>query len=105
MKPTRWATARWPGAGHQPHLAEGQGFTGRRSPRSKAALPSAFDIKFVFNQWTLGEDFCTQVLGIPAEKLNDPTFDLLTILGFSKADIEAANTMSAGDDAGRRAAS
>ena len=45
-------------------------------------------IRFVFNQWTLGEEFCTQVLGIPAEKLNDPTFDLLKHLGFSKADIE-----------------
>ena len=56
-----------------------------------AALAQAFDIRFVFNQWTLGEEFCTQVLGIPAEKLNDPTFDLLRSLGFSRADIEAAN--------------
>jgi ribonucleoside-diphosphate reductase alpha chain len=32
---------------------------------------------------------------VPAEKLNDPAFDLLTCLGFSKKDIEAANTMSA----------
>jgi len=30
-------------------------------------------------------------LGIPAEKLNDPTFDLLRHLGFSKAEIDAAN--------------
>ncbi|MEL7114185.1 MAG: vitamin B12-dependent ribonucleotide reductase, partial [Pseudomonadota bacterium] len=57
----------------------------------EAALPSAFDIRFVFNQWTLGEEFCTGTLGIPAEKLNDPTFVLLSHLGFSKADIEAAN--------------
>ena len=56
-----------------------------------AALESAFDIRFVFNQWTLGEAFCTEVLGIAAEKLNDPTFDLLKSLGFSRADIDAAN--------------
>jgi ribonucleoside-diphosphate reductase alpha chain len=56
-----------------------------------AALESAFDIRFVFNQWTLGAEFCTNVLGIPAEKLNDPTFDLLKSLGFTRADIEAAN--------------
>jgi ribonucleoside-diphosphate reductase alpha chain len=31
------------------------------------------------------------VLGIPPAKLNDPTFDLLSHLGFSKKDIEAAN--------------
>ena len=57
----------------------------------EAALPSAFDIRFVFNQWTLGEALCTDVLGIPTEKLNDPTFDMLRHLGFSKAEIEAAN--------------
>jgi len=39
----------------------------------------------------LGEEFCTQVLGIPEAKLNDPTFDLLKSLGFSKADVDAAN--------------
>ena len=36
-------------------------------------------------------EFCTDVLGIPADKLNDPTFDLLRHLGFSKTDIDAAN--------------
>ncbi|MEL7346064.1 MAG: vitamin B12-dependent ribonucleotide reductase, partial [Pseudomonadota bacterium] len=56
-----------------------------------AALESAFDIRFVFNQWTLGEEFCTGTLGIPAAKLVDPTFDMLRHLGFSKADIDMAN--------------
>ena len=54
-------------------------------------MPTAFDIRFVFNQWTLGEEFCTKTLGIPAEKLNDPSFDLLRSLGFSKTEIDAAN--------------
>lgn len=67
------------------------GFGAAELAKVDAALESAFDIRFVFNQWTLGEEFCTQVLGIPAEKLNDPTFDLLRSLGFSRADIEAAN--------------
>ena len=31
------------------------------------------------------------MLGIPAEKLNDPTFDLLASLGYARADIDAAN--------------
>ncbi|NSX55669.1 vitamin B12-dependent ribonucleotide reductase [Parasulfitobacter algicola] len=69
----------------------GHGFGQNELDKIEAALPSAFDIRFVFNQWTLGEEFCTNVLGIPTEKLNDPTFDLLRHLGFSKADIEAAN--------------
>ena len=69
----------------------GHGFGQAEIDKVEAALASAFDIRFVFNQWTLGEEFCTEVLGIPAAKLNDPTFDLLSSLGFSKAQIEAAN--------------
>ena len=69
----------------------GHGFGANELAKIDTALKQAFDIRFVFNQWTLGEAFCTQVLGIPTEKLNDPTFDLLRSLGFSKADIEAAN--------------
>ena len=67
------------------------GFGPRELEKIEAALPSAFDIRFVFNQWTLGEDFCLKSLGIPQEKLNDPGFDLLRHLGFTKAQIDAAN--------------
>ena len=69
----------------------GHGFGPAELEKVEAALKSAFDIRFVFNQWTLGADFCTKSLGIPTEKLNDPTFDLLRHLGFTRADIEAAN--------------
>ncbi|MEL6519223.1 MAG: adenosylcobalamin-dependent ribonucleoside-diphosphate reductase, partial [Pseudomonadota bacterium] len=48
----------------------GHGFGKAEIDKIEAALPSAFDIRFVFNQWTLGEEFCTGTLGIPAEKLN-----------------------------------
>ncbi|MBU2867164.1 vitamin B12-dependent ribonucleotide reductase [Pacificibacter marinus] len=78
-----------PGINHTSLI--GHGFGKEQIKKIEAALPSAFDIRFVFNQWTLGEDFCTGTLGIPAEKLNDPSFDLLRSLGFSKAEIEAAN--------------
>ncbi|WP_410217044.1 vitamin B12-dependent ribonucleotide reductase [Paracoccus sp. (in: a-proteobacteria)] len=69
----------------------GHGFGVREIEKVEQTLASAFDIRFVFNQWTLGEDFCRGTLGIPAEKLNDPTFDLLRHLGFTRAQIEAAN--------------
>ncbi|MBT8152436.1 vitamin B12-dependent ribonucleotide reductase [Epibacterium ulvae] len=69
----------------------GHGFGPRELAKIDAALESAFDVRFVFNQWTLGEDFCTGVLGIPSAKLNDPTFDLLKHLGFNKTEIDAAN--------------
>ena len=69
----------------------GHGFGEAEIAKVEAALATAFDIRFVFNQWTLGVDFCTGTLGIPEAKLNDPTFDLLRHLGFSKGQIEAAN--------------
>ncbi len=78
-----------PGINHTALI--GHGFGQAEIAKIEAALPQAFDIRFVFNQWTLGAEFCTDVLGIPAQKLNDPTFDLLRHLGFSKADIDAAN--------------
>ncbi|WP_270730896.1 vitamin B12-dependent ribonucleotide reductase [Shimia sp. Alg240-R146] len=78
-----------PGINHTSLI--GHGFGQNEIDKVEAALGSAFDIRFVFNQWTLGEEFCTNVLGIPTDKLNDPSFDLLASLGYSKADIEAAN--------------
>jgi ribonucleoside-diphosphate reductase alpha chain len=69
-----------------------RGFTEEKLEALEKTLASAFDIKFVFNKWALGEDFLTGTLKVPADKLDDPAFDILTFLGFSKADIEAANT-------------
>ena len=69
----------------------GNGFGKAELEKIEGALGSAFDIRFVFNQWTLGEEFCTKVLGIPQAKLSDPSFDMLRHLGYSKADIDAAN--------------
>lgn len=78
-----------PGVNHTRLMAHG--FGPAQIEKLEAALATAFDIRFVFNQWTLGETFCKDTLGIPAAKLNDPTFDLLRHLGFTKAEIDAAN--------------
>ncbi len=69
----------------------GHGFGPAQLQKVDKSLAAAFDIRFVFNQWTLGEEFCREVLGIPTDKLNDPTFDLLRHLGYTKAEIDAAN--------------
>ena len=69
----------------------GHGFGQTEIDKVEAALPSAFDIRFVFNQWTLGVDFCKGTLGIPEDLLNNPSFDLLSHLGFSKKQVEGAN--------------
>ena len=68
-----------------------KGFTDEAIAKVEKALPTAFDIKFAFNKWTLGEEFCRDKLGLSAEDLASPAFDLLAALGFSKREIEAAN--------------
>ena len=78
-----------------PHINEERlrelGFEDKQLEAVETALPGAFDIKFAFNQWTLGEEFCLDVLDISEEKLNEPNFDMLSHLGFSAKQIEEAN--------------
>ena len=54
-------------------------------------MPSAFDVSFVFNHYTLGEDFCKETLGLTDEQLGDYEFSILKHLGFTSKEIEAAN--------------
>ncbi len=68
-----------------------KGFGEEQINRIEAALESAFDIRFVFNKWTLGDEFCSDVLKLDTDLLNAADFDLLRSIGFSKAEIEAAN--------------
>jgi ribonucleoside-diphosphate reductase alpha chain len=84
------------GAGMNHTSLIGHGFGPAEIEKIEAALPSAFDIRFVFNQWTLGEEFCTKTLGIPAEKLNDPTFDMLRTSASPRPRSTRPTTMSAG---------
>jgi ribonucleoside-diphosphate reductase alpha chain len=72
-----------------------KGFTDEAISKLKSALQNAFDIKFVFNRWTLGDDFL-KTLKITDDQLNDINFNLLGFLGFSKADIDAANNYCCG---------
>ena len=71
-------------------LAE-KGFGEEQLAAIEAALPSSFDIKFAFNHFTLGEDFCKDTLGLTEEQLNDFTFDMLRHLGFTRDQIQDAN--------------
>jgi ribonucleoside-diphosphate reductase alpha chain len=67
-----------------------KGFTSEVIEKVEKALPTAFDIKFVFNKWTLGADFLRE-LGVAPADLAAPNFDLLAHLGFTRREIEAAN--------------
>ncbi len=53
------ATAAWrrrPAINHT--TLKAKGFTDEAIAKIEKALPTAFDIKFAFNKWTLGEEFC-----------------------------------------------
>jgi ribonucleoside-diphosphate reductase alpha chain len=69
----------------------GKGFGAEEIGEIEAALESAFDIRFVFNKYTLGPKFCRDVLKLDDATMDAPDFDMLKMLGFSKADIDAAN--------------
>jgi ribonucleoside-diphosphate reductase alpha chain len=68
-----------------------KGFTDEAIEKVAKALPTAFDIKFAFNKWTLGAEFLRDQLGVDAEDLAAPSFDLLAHMGYTKREIEAAN--------------
>ena len=68
-----------------------KGFGDAEIDKVEAAMESAFDVKFAFNRFTLGDDFCKDTLGFTDEQLNDFSFNMLEALGFEKDAIEAAN--------------
>jgi ribonucleoside-diphosphate reductase alpha chain len=67
-----------------------KGFIADEIKRLDAAVVAAFDIAFVFNKYTLGEE-CLQRLGFSPDEYNDFEWSLLEALGFSEGEIEAAN--------------
>ncbi|OBZ94241.1 ribonucleotide-diphosphate reductase subunit alpha [Pararhizobium polonicum] len=74
-----------------PGSLKAKGFTDDKIEAINGATKAAFDIKFVFNQWTLGVEFLKDTLKVTDEQLADMSFNLLEHIGFSKKDIEAAN--------------
>ncbi|KXK38558.1 MAG: Vitamin B12-dependent ribonucleotide reductase [Candidatus Hinthialibacteria bacterium OLB16] len=68
-----------------------KGFTEEVLERLEAEVRSAFDIRYVFTRYTVGEDFCRNHLGIPEERLLGQSFDLLEELGFTETEIQEAN--------------
>ncbi|MEM8636668.1 MAG: vitamin B12-dependent ribonucleotide reductase, partial [Pseudomonadota bacterium] len=85
--------AQAPGVNHATLRAKG--FTDEAIEKLEAGLASAFDIKFAFNRWTLGDDICKE-LGFTEEQLNDHTFEMLPALGFTREEIEMANEHACG---------
>ncbi len=73
-----------------------RGFDADTLARVEKALPTAFDIRFAFSSYTLGDSFCRDVLALDDASLADPQLDILARLGFSKSDIAQANVFACG---------
>jgi ribonucleoside-diphosphate reductase alpha chain len=67
-----------------------KGFTADDVEKVNKVLGAAFEIGFVFNVYTLGED-CLQRLGFKPEQYNDFGWSLLEALGFTDEEIDIAN--------------
>src|SRR3546814_6069204 len=75
-----------PGVDHA--ALKAKGFTTATIQALESALASAFDIRFAFNKWTLGEDFCISVLGITKAQLDrseEHTSELPSLMRLSYA--------------------
>ena len=83
-----------------PHIninsLKAKGFTDEILLKIEQQLPGAFELPFVFNRWTLGDDFLQNRLKISQEVYESPAFDLLTHLGFSLQQVAEANTYVCG---------
>ncbi|SBV98736.1 Vitamin B12-dependent ribonucleotide reductase [uncultured Alphaproteobacteria bacterium] len=73
-----------------------KGFTDVALMKLEESLGNCFDVKYAFNPYTLGLEFCRDTLGLPEAKLADISFNMLEALGFSAKEIEAANTYVCG---------
>jgi len=73
-----------------------RGFDTETLARVEKAIATAFDIRFAFSRYTLGDTFCRDVLGLDITTLADPKLDVLACLGFSKSDIAQANIHACG---------
>ena len=84
-------TASFAGAPHINHqsLSE-KGFIADEIKKIDKASQTAFEIGFIFNKYTLGEE-CLERLGFTEEEYNNPEWSMLEALGFSDEQITAAN--------------
>ncbi|MFM8314673.1 MAG: adenosylcobalamin-dependent ribonucleoside-diphosphate reductase, partial [Deltaproteobacteria bacterium] len=68
-----------------------KGFNAEQLDRIEKAIESGFDLQYVITPYVIGEDFCRSQLGVKGTELDDPSFVLLTKMGFSPQEIEEAN--------------
>jgi ribonucleoside-diphosphate reductase alpha chain len=82
-----------------PHInrasLKAKGFSEELLAKIDKQLASAFDLAFVFNRWTVGDDFLKSI-GLTEAQYTAPGFNLLEHLGFIKQQIAEANNCVCG---------
>jgi ribonucleoside-diphosphate reductase alpha chain len=73
-----------------------KGFTDDALARVDASLANAFSIAYSFSPHVLGKGFLEHVLKVPEATSTLPGFSLLAHLGFTAADVEAADLFACG---------
>ncbi|MBX3185024.1 MAG: vitamin B12-dependent ribonucleotide reductase [Polyangiaceae bacterium] len=72
-----------------------RGLTDEDLRKVEDALPGVFDLNLAFSPWVLGKD-TYQRLGITAERMSQPGFNLLRALKFTSQEIEEAGDVIVG---------
>ena len=73
-----------------PATLAAKGFLPEEIAKLNSAAKAAFEIGFVFNRYSLGDD-CLKRLGFTEEQFSDWSFNMLEGLGFTDEEIDAAN--------------
>jgi ribonucleoside-diphosphate reductase alpha chain len=77
-----------PGINHE--TLKAKGFNDADLAKLEAEAPMAFEIGFVFNKYSLGEE-TLQRIGFTPEQYDNPRFNMLEALGFTRDEIRACN--------------
>ncbi len=85
-----------PGVNHAALLS--RGFTDHEIAAVEAVLPLVARLSDAFAPSVIGEGFLRDVMGASAEQLADPRFDALVLMGFTSADVAAAEVHALGAD-------
>ena len=72
-----------------------KGFTDEALRRVETQLAGAFDLNFVFNRWTVGDEFLKSI-GLKEEQFAAFGFNLLETLGFTRQQVADANNFVCG---------
>jgi len=82
-----------------PHISyerlERLGFTADELDKIEAALPGTFEISFAFSPWSLGPEVMKR-FDVPEQEWQQPGFNLLRRLGFTRKQIDEANDVICG---------